>query len=102
VSALSSLQRLQCASNRHAALLIFQGMDAAGKDGATRHVMPGVNPQGCQFFSFKEPSVEELRHDFLWRTTCRLPERGRIGTRIVKLSLHLSKMDESSDPFYQF
>ena len=102
VSTLSSLQRLQYASNRHAVLLIFQGMDSAGKDGAIRHVMSGVNPQGCQVFSFKEPSVEELQHDFLWRTTCRLPERGRIGTRIVKLSLHLSKMDESSDPFYQF
>ena len=60
-------------------LLIFQGMDAAGKDGAIRHVMSGVNPQGCQVFSFKQPSAEELDHDFLWRTTCRLPERGRIG-----------------------
>jgi PPK2 family polyphosphate:nucleotide phosphotransferase len=79
VSTLSSLQRLQYASNRHAVLLIFQGMDSAGKDGAIRHVMSGVNPQGCQVFSFKEPSVEELQHDFLWRTTCRLPERGRIG-----------------------
>ena len=54
-------------------------MDAAGKDGAIRHVMSGVNPQGCQVFSFKQPSAEELEHDFLWRTTCRLPERGRIG-----------------------
>jgi PPK2 family polyphosphate:nucleotide phosphotransferase len=79
VEALSSLQRLHYASNRHALLLIFQGMDSAGKDGAIRHVMSGVNPQGCEVFSFKQPSAEELEHDFLWRTTCRLPERGRIG-----------------------
>ena len=67
------------ASNRHAVLLIFQAMDAAGKDGAIRHVMSGVNPQGCQVFSFKHPSPAELQHDFLWRTTRDLPERGRIG-----------------------
>ena len=73
------MQRLHYASNRYAVLLILQGMDAAGKDGAIRHVMSGVNPQGCQVFSFKQPSAEELDHDFLWRTTCRLPERGRIG-----------------------
>ncbi len=79
VEKLSSLQRLHYASNRYALLLIFQGMDAAGKDGAIRHVMSGVNPQGCQVFSFKQPSAEELEHDFLWRTTRRLPERGRIG-----------------------
>ena len=79
VEALSSLQRLHYASNRHALLLIFQGMDAAGKDGVIRHVMSGVNPQGCEVFSLKQPSAEELEHDFLWRTTCRLPERGRIG-----------------------
>jgi PPK2 family polyphosphate:nucleotide phosphotransferase len=60
-------------------LLIFQGMDSAGKDGAIRHVMSGVNPEGCEVYSFKQPSAEELKHDFLWRTTCRLPERGRIG-----------------------
>jgi len=60
-------------------LLIFQGMDAAGKDGAIRHVMSGVNPQGCEVFSFKQPSAEELEHDFLWRASCQLPERGRIG-----------------------
>ena len=76
---MSSLQRLHYASGRNAVLLIFQGMDAAGKDGAIRHVMSGVNPQGCEVFSFKQPSAEELKHDFLWRTTCRLPERGRIG-----------------------
>jgi len=79
VERLSELQALQYASNRHAILLIFQAMDAAGKDGAIRHVMSGVNPQGCQVFSFKHPSAEELDHDFLWRTTRSLPERGRIG-----------------------
>ncbi len=79
VSRLSAQQRLLYASNRHAVLLIFQAMDAAGKDGAIRHVMSGVNPQGCQVFSFKHPSPTELQHDFLWRTTRDLPERGRIG-----------------------
>jgi PPK2 family polyphosphate:nucleotide phosphotransferase len=79
VRELSSLQQLLYASNRYAVLLIFQAMDAAGKDGAIRHVMSGVNPQGCQVFSFKHPSAEELDHDFLWRTTRSLPERGRIG-----------------------
>jgi PPK2 family polyphosphate:nucleotide phosphotransferase len=79
VEQLSSLQRMHYASNRYALLLIFQAMDAAGKDGAVRHVMSGINPQGCQVFSFKQPSAEELEHDFLWRTTCRLPERGQIG-----------------------
>lgn len=67
------------AQDRYSLLLIFQAMDAAGKDGAIKHVMSGVNPQGCQVYSFKQPSAEELDHDFLWRTTCRLPERGRIG-----------------------
>jgi PPK2 family polyphosphate:nucleotide phosphotransferase len=79
IAELSALQQLHYASNRHALLLIFQGMDSAGKDGAIRHVMSGVDPQGCEVFSFKQPSAEELEHDFLWRTTCRLPERGRIG-----------------------
>ncbi|MHB8347268.1 MAG: ADP-polyphosphate phosphotransferase [Acidiferrobacterales bacterium] len=79
VSRLSSLQQLHYASNRYSLLLIFQAMDAAGKDGAIRHVMSGVNPQGCQVFSFKHPSATELEHDFLWRTTRNLPERGRIG-----------------------
>ncbi len=79
VEQLYALQHLHYASHRYALLLIFQGMDAAGKDGAVRHVMSGVNPQGCEVFSFKQPSAEELEHDFLWRTTCRLPERGRIG-----------------------
>ncbi|MDQ2666700.1 MAG: polyphosphate kinase 2 family protein [Gemmatimonadota bacterium] len=79
VDRLSDLQRLHYASDRYALLLVFQGMDAAGKDGAIRHVMSGVNPQGCEVYSFKQPSAEELEHDFLWRTTRRLPERGRIG-----------------------
>ncbi|OAN51597.1 ADP-polyphosphate phosphotransferase [Magnetospirillum moscoviense] len=79
VAHLSALQQLLFASNRYAVLVIFQAMDAAGKDGAIRHVMSGVNPQGCQVFSFKHPSPAELQHDFLWRTTRDLPERGRIG-----------------------
>ncbi len=79
VAQLSALQQLQYASNNNALLIIFQAMDAAGKDGAIKHVMSGVNPQGCQVFSFKHPSAMELEHDFLWRTTRDLPERGRIG-----------------------
>src|ERR1700746_133760 len=79
VDQLSSLQQLLYASNRYALLLVFQAMDAAGKDGAIKHVMSGVNPQGCQVFSYKHPSATELQHDFLWRTTRDLPERGRIG-----------------------
>ena len=79
VKALSAQQELLYASDRYALLLIFQAMDAAGKDGVIRHVMSGVNPQGCQVFSFKHPSATELKHDFLWRTTRELPERGRIG-----------------------
>jgi PPK2 family polyphosphate:nucleotide phosphotransferase len=79
VKELSAQQELLYASNRYAILLIFQAMDAAGKDGAIAHVMSGVNPQGCQVFSFKHPSASELLHDFLWRTTRDLPERGRIG-----------------------
>lgn len=76
---LSQLQPMLFAHDHHALLLIFQAMDAAGKDGTIRAVMRGVNPAGCQVFSFKQPSAEELDHDFLWRTTRRLPERGRIG-----------------------
>jgi PPK2 family polyphosphate:nucleotide phosphotransferase len=79
VEEMSALQQLQYASNRYALLLIFQGMDAAGKDGGVQHVMSGVNPAGCQVWSFKQPSADELEHDFLWRTTFRLPERGQIG-----------------------
>ena len=79
VARLSELQALLYAQNQWSVLLIFQAMDAAGKDGTIKHVMSGVNPQGCQVFSFKVPSEEDLNHDFLWRTTKCLPERGRIG-----------------------
>ena len=79
VQQLSTLQQLFYAYDRYAVLLIFQAMDAAGKDGVIKHVMSGVNPQGCQVFSFKKPSAEELDHNFLWRYTRALPERGRIG-----------------------
>jgi PPK2 family polyphosphate:nucleotide phosphotransferase len=79
VQALSSLQGMLYAQDRWALLLIFQAMDAAGKDGAIKHVMSGVNPQGCQVAAFKAPSAEELDHDYLWRCVRHLPERGRIG-----------------------
>jgi PPK2 family polyphosphate:nucleotide phosphotransferase len=79
IDELSEMQELLYASASHAILLIFQAMDAAGKDGVIKHVMSGVNPQGCQVYSFKHPSADELQHDFLWRTTRVLPERGRIG-----------------------
>jgi PPK2 family polyphosphate:nucleotide phosphotransferase len=79
VARLSELQAKLYAQGQWALLLIFQAMDAAGKDGTIKHVMSGVNPQGCEVFSFKAPSAEELAHDFLWRTNCRLPQRGRIG-----------------------
>jgi PPK2 family polyphosphate:nucleotide phosphotransferase len=79
VEQLQALQNRFYAFNRYALLLIFQAMDAAGKDGAIKHVLSGINPQGCQVFSFKHPSGTELEHDFLWRTTRNLPERGRIG-----------------------
>ncbi len=79
VEKLSDRQGALYADNRYALLVIFQAMDAAGKDGAIKHVMSGINPQGCQVFSFKHPSARELEHDFLWRTTRCLPERGRIG-----------------------
>ncbi len=79
IEELRLLQSLLYASNCHSILLIFQGMDSAGKDSAIKHIMSGVNPQGCQVFSFKHPSTMELQHDFLWRTTICLPERGRIG-----------------------
>jgi PPK2 family polyphosphate:nucleotide phosphotransferase len=79
VAELRSQQDLLYASNSYALLVIFQAMDAAGKDGAIKYVMSGVNPQGCKVYSFKHPSAEELAHDFLWRSTVRLPERGQIG-----------------------
>lgn len=79
VDELGDLQQVLYAHNRHPVLVIFQAMDAAGKDGTIRAVFSGINPAGCQVFSFKQPSTEELDHDFLWRSACRLPERGRIG-----------------------
>ena len=79
VERLRELQEKLYAQDRWSVLLIFQAMDAAGKDGTIEHVMSGVNPQGCEVHSFKAPSAEELDHDFMWRTTCRLPQRGRIG-----------------------
>ncbi len=79
VAQLSKLQQVHYADNRYALLLIFQAMDAAGKDGVIKHVMSGVNPQGCQVFSFKHPTAKELNHDFLWRSNCCLPEQGHIG-----------------------
>jgi PPK2 family polyphosphate:nucleotide phosphotransferase len=79
VKELDDIHQLLYASSKYALLVIFQGMDAAGKDGAIRHVMSGVNPQGCEVSSFKQPSAEELEHDFLWRTELKLPSRGRIG-----------------------
>jgi PPK2 family polyphosphate:nucleotide phosphotransferase len=79
VKKLDELQQLHYASDRHALMIIFQGMDGSGKDGAIRHVMSGINPEGCDVYSFKQPSHEELEHDFLWREVRHLPERGRIG-----------------------
>ncbi|MFT7402254.1 MAG: PPK2 family polyphosphate:nucleotide phosphotransferase [Hydrogenophaga sp.] len=105
VDALSDQQRLLYASNRHALLLVFQAMDTAGKDGAIRHVMSGVNPQGCQVFSFQHPSARELKHDFLWRTTRDLPERGRIGIfnrsyyeEVLIVRVHRSLLDAERLP----
>jgi PPK2 family polyphosphate:nucleotide phosphotransferase len=79
IARLEELQQRLYANGQWAVLLVLQGMDAAGKDGVIKHVMSGVNPQGCEVHGFKAPSEEELRHDFLWRTTMRLPENGRIG-----------------------
>src|SRR5579863_10042449 len=79
VGKLHDLQERLYASQRHALLIVFQGQDAAGKDGAISHVLTGVNPQGCQVHSFKRPSALEFRHDFLWRTAAAAPERGSIG-----------------------
>ena len=105
VAQLSAQQQLLYASNRHAVLLIFQAMDAAGKDGVIKHVMSGVNPQGCQVFSFKHPSPEELDHDFLWRTTRDLPQRGRIGIfnrsyyeEVLIVRVHPKILQQRADP----
>lgn len=79
IEKLSELQSMLYAQDRYSILIIFQAMDAAGKDGTIKHVMSGINPQGCQVYSFKQPSAEELDHDYLWRISRSLPERGRIG-----------------------
>lgn len=79
IEKLAELQSMLYAQDRYSILIIFQAMDAAGKDGTIKHVMSGINPQGCQVFSFKQPSAEELDHDYLWRVNRSLPERGRIG-----------------------
>jgi PPK2 family polyphosphate:nucleotide phosphotransferase len=103
---LRDLQELLYAHNKYSLLLIFQAMDAAGKDGAIKHVMSGVNPQGCQVFTFKHPSSEELDHDFLWRSSQCLPERGRIGifnrsyyeeVLIVRVHPHILKAENLPD-----
>lgn len=105
VAKMSSQQQLLYACNCYAVLLIFQGMDSAGKDGAIRHVLSGINPEGCQVFSFKQPSAEELKHDFLWRTTCRLPERGIIGIfnrsyyeEVLVVRVHPEMLDNEGRP----
>jgi PPK2 family polyphosphate:nucleotide phosphotransferase len=106
---LSDLQELLYASNKRSLLLIFQAMDAAGKDGTIKHVMSGVNPQGCQVFSFKKPSAEELDHNFLWRYTTKMPERGRIGIfnrsyyeEVLVLKVNPEYMDDVKDPDESF
>lgn len=105
INELDKLQRLMYADDRYSLLLIFQGMDAAGKDGAIRKVLSGINPQGCQVFSFKAPSATELDHDFLWRTTCSLPERGRIGIfnrsyyeEVIVVRVHPTILDNQNIP----
>jgi PPK2 family polyphosphate:nucleotide phosphotransferase len=105
VERMSNAQGLLYADGRYSLLIILQAMDAAGKDGVIKHVMSGVNPQGCQVFSFKAPSAEELRHDFLWRTTRSLPERGRIGLfnrsyyeEVLVVRVHPSILEAESLP----
>jgi PPK2 family polyphosphate:nucleotide phosphotransferase len=105
VGELRTLQRLLYACSRYAVLLVLQGMDAAGKDGAISHLLTGINPQGCEVHSFKQPSAEELTHDFLWRTTCRLPARGRIGVfnrsyyeEVLVVRVHPEFLDKQGIP----
>jgi len=105
IDQLSDQQQMLYASNQHAVLVVFQAMDTAGKDGAIRHVMSGINPQGCQVFSFQHPSAQELQHDFLWRTTRDLPERGRIGIfnrsyyeEVLIVRVHKSILESESLP----
>ena len=106
IDELRALQRVLYASDHHSVLLIFQAMDAAGKDGTIRAVMSGVNPAGCQVYSFKQPSSEELDHDFLWRTAKCLPERGRIGIfnrsyyeEVLVVRVHPGILDNQRLPF---
>lgn len=105
VSKLADLQDKLYAQDNWALLLIFQAMDAAGKDGVIKHVMSGVNPQGCQVYSFKAPSAEELDHDFMWRTMTRMPERGRIGIfnrsyyeEVLVVRVHLQLLEAERIP----
>lgn len=106
---LSEAQELLYASNKYSLLLIFQAMDAAGKDGTIKHVMSGINPQGCQVFSFKKPSAEELDHNYLWRYTTKMPELGRIGifnrsyyeeVLVLKVNPHLMKVNNPDEQFW--
>ena len=106
VKELSALQEILYASGQYAVLLIFQAMDAAGKDGTINHVLTGVHPQGCEVHSFKQPSAEELKHDFLWRATCKLPARGLIGVfnrsyyeevLVVREHLEMLRQEKISD-----
>ena len=105
IKRLDELQEVLYAQNKHALLIIFQAMDAAGKDGAIEHVMSGLNPQGVQVFSFKQPSAEELDHDFLWRCAKAVPERGRIGIfnrsyyeEVLVVRVHPKILDNQSLP----
>ncbi len=107
VERLAELQDMLYAQDRWAVLVIFQAMDAAGKDGAIKHVMSGVNPQGCEVYSFKAPSSEDLDHDFMWRCLCRLPRRGRIGifnrsyyeeTLVVRVRKELLAREQLPEP----
>ncbi len=105
VAALDALQRMLYADNRHAVLLVFQAMDAAGKDGTIRAVLSGVDPAGCQVHSFKAPSARELDHDFLWRHAAALPERGRIGVfnrswyeEVLAVRVHPEYLDQQRLP----
>jgi len=106
VQRLEELQKMLYAQDRIAVLLVFQAMDAAGKDSTIRAVMTGINPAGCQVYSFKQPSREELDHDFMWRTTWRLPERGRIGIfnrsyyeEVLVVRVHPGYLDNQRLPY---
>ena len=106
IEELDDLQRMLAAQDRYSVLLVFQAMDAAGKDGTIRAVMSGINPAGVQVFSFKRPSALELDHDFLWRSAIRLPERGRIGIfnrsyyeEVLVVRVHPGILDGQRLPF---